>query len=67
MNDVGFQSQSNETGKTISSKRRVKDLNELQLKFVDDLTLAESIAMKTQLTPVSVQHKPQPDTFHFFF
>ena len=64
MNGVGFESQSDETGEIISSKRRVKELNELHLKFVDDLTLAESIDMKTQLTPVSVQDRAQPDTFH---
>ena len=64
VNDVGFESQSDETGEIISSKRRVKELNELHLKFVDDLTLAESIDMKTQLTPVSVQDRTQPDTFH---
>ena len=64
VNDVGFESQSDETGEIISSKRRVKELNELHLKFVDDLTLAESIDMKTQLTPVSVQDKTQQDTYH---
>ena len=50
VNDVGFGSQSNDNGEIITCKRRVKKLNELHLKYVDDLALAEAIEMKTQLT-----------------
>ena len=61
---LGFSDQSNENGEIITCKRRVKHFNELHLKYVDDLTLAESISMKSQLTQVPVVARPQPDTFH---
>ena len=64
VNEVGFDNQSNENGEIITCKKRVKQLNELHLKYVDDLTLAESIPMKTQLSEVPVQDRQQPDTFH---
>ena len=64
INDVGFSDQSNENGDIITCKRRVKEFNELHLKYVDDLTLAESISMKTQLNQVAVEARPHPDTFH---
>ena len=64
MNDVGFENQSNENGEIITCKERVKQLNELHLKYVDDLTLAESISMKTQLSEVPVHARQQPDTYH---
>ena len=64
VNDVGFKNQSNENGEIITCKKRMKQLNELHLKYVDDLTLSESISMKTQLSEVPVQVRQQPDTFH---
>ena len=64
INDVGFSDQSNENGDIITCKRRVKEFNELHLKYVDDLTLAEFISMKTQLNQVAVEARPHPDTFH---
>ena len=64
VNDVGFNDQSNQNGEIITSKRRVKAFNELHLKYVDDLTLAETITMKSQLNHVPAQARPQPDTYH---
>ena len=64
INDVGFEDQSNENGEIITCKRRVKTYNELHLKYVDDLTLAEAINMKSQMNHIPVQDRPQPDTFH---
>ena len=64
VNDVGFENQSNENGEIITCKKRVKQLNELHLKFVDDLTLSESVSMKSQLSEVPVTARQQPDTFH---
>ena len=34
------------------------------MKYVDDLTPAEAINMKTQLDQVPIESRPQPDTFH---
>ena len=64
VNDVGFENQSNQTGEIITCKKRFKQFNELHLKYVDDLTLAESISMKSQLCEISVNERPQPDTYH---
>ena len=63
VNDVGFDNQSNQNGEVITCKRRVKEYNELHLKYVDDLTLAEAISMKPQLTQLP-DTRPQPDTYH---
>ena len=62
VNDIGFDNQKNDNGDIITSKRRVKDFNELHLKYVDDLALLESIPMKKQLS----QNSPavQPYTYH---
>ena len=63
VNDIGFNDQTNENGELITCKRRVKNFNELHLKYVDDLALVEAIKMKTDLSkaPASM---PQPYTFH---
>ena len=57
INDVGFSKQSNNARELATSKRRVHDLNELHLKYVDDLSIAESINMKTQLFPLIYRRK----------
>ena len=64
INDVGFGDQSNNVGELITCKKRLKEFNTIHLKFVDDLTVAESIDMKEQLTKVSVECRPQPDNYH---
>ena len=64
INDVGFDGQTNEVGDIITSKKRIKEFNEIHLKYVDDLLIAESINMKEQLVSVPVQDKPLPDVFH---
>ena len=64
INDVGFDNQINNSGEIITCKKRVKQFNELHLKYVDDLLLAEAISMKTQLHDVPVEARPQPDTYH---
>ena len=43
INDVGFDGQVNNTGELITSKRNMKKINEIHLKYVDGLTLAEAI------------------------
>ena len=62
VNDIGFSDQTNENGELITSKRRIKEFNELHLKYVDDLALVEAISMKKQLSEMG--SIPQPCTFH---
>ena len=64
INDVGFCDQMNDLGDVITCKKRLKELNEIHLKYVDDLTLAEAVSMKTQLREVAIEDRPQPDPFH---
>ena len=63
INDVGFDGQLNSAGDLITTKKRIKDINTLHLKYVDDLTLAETINMKTQITEVALQDRPLPDNY----
>ena len=63
INDVGFVGQENNAGHLITSKNRVKDVNLIHLKYVDDLLLAETIDMNTQLDAVPLEDRPQPDPY----
>ena len=62
INDVGFEGQKNNTGDLITSKKNMKTMNEIHLKYVDDLTLAEAINLPASL--VEVPDRPQPDNYH---
>ena len=52
INDIGFNDQKNNAGDLITSKKNLKQANEIHLKFVDDLTLAEAINLPEQLGKV---------------
>ena len=62
INDVGFLGQQNATGDIITCKRKMKEMNEIHLKFVDDLTMAEAIPLKEKL--MDNPNRPLPDNFH---
>ena len=62
INDVGFPGQKNNAGEIITAKKKVKELNVIHLKYIDDLTLAEGIDMDS-LKHVGVEERPQPDAF----
>ena len=64
INDVGFEGQENNAGDIITSKRNMKATNEIHLKYVDDLTLAEAIDLPKNLVTVPNDERPQPDMFH---
>ena len=64
INDAGFEGQTNQTGDLIISKQKLRQLNEIHLKYVDDLTLAEAVTLKDQLTKVPLTERPQPDSLH---
>ena len=63
VNDSGFMGQSNNAGELITARKKIKELNTIHLKFVDDLTIAESVDMSTQLKFVPRDQRPQPDKF----
>ena len=63
INDAGYNGQENNIGELITSKKKIKEMNVKHWKYIDDLTLAESIDMASQLSPVSLVDRPQPDTF----
>ena len=62
INDAGFKEQTNNVGEMITERRNFKAANEIHLKYVDDLTIAESIKLKDSC--VTVPDRPQPDMFH---
>ena len=62
INDDGFHGQLNNAGELATSKRNMKAVNQIHLKYVDDMSLAESVNLKEML--VSVPGRPQPDNFH---
>ena len=64
INDLGFDGQENNAGEIITSKRNMKVANEIHLKYVDDLTLAEAIDLPKNLVTVPDDERPQPDMFH---
>ena len=47
----------------ITRRKKLKELNVKHMKYIDDLTLAESIDMATQLDTVPVDERPLPDSF----
>ena len=64
INDIGFEGQVNNAGELITSKRNLKRANEIHLKFVDDLTIAETVNLQDQLVKVPIKERAQPDNFH---
>ena len=62
VNDAGYENQLNNAGELIT-KKKMKELNVIYLKYVDDLSLAESIDMNSQLSQVPVDERPQPDMY----
>ena len=64
IDDVGFEGQLNNAGELITSRRNMKVANEIHLKYVDDLTLAEAINLPKTLASVSEAERPMPDMFH---
>ena len=64
INDVGFEGQQNNVGEIVTSKRNMKTANQIHLKYVDDLSLAEAISIPDQLVSLPDCKRPLPDTFH---
>ena len=64
INDLGFENQKNNAGELITRSKNLKAANVLHLKYVDDLTYAESINLKEKLVYVPESVRPLPDSFH---
>ena len=62
INDAGWDNQVNNAGAIITSKKNFKAANEIHLKYVDDMTIAEAVKLKDRLVDVPV--RPQPDPYH---
>ena len=64
INDVGFKNQINNVGELITCKKRLREANQMHLKYVDDLTLAESLILKNNLIQVPDSERVLPENFH---
>ena len=60
IDEVGFSGQENNAGDLITSKKRLKQINTSHLKYVDDLSLAETVKINSELAPVPsiIMHSP---------
>ena len=52
INDAGYEGQENRVGENITRRKNFKAANLLHLKYVDDMTLAESVDLRKKLIPV---------------
>ena len=64
INDVGFEDQLNNIGEVYTRKNHLKKANEIHLKYVDDLTLAEAVNLPTQLEQAPDGERERPDNYH---
>ena len=62
INDAGFSGQLNNAGELATSKRNIRAVNQIHLKYVDDMSLAESVNLEEML--VTVPDRAQPDNYH---
>ena len=63
IDDIGFDGQSNNVGELITRKKKVQEVNQIHLKYVDDLAIAESVDMKTQLMAIPEQERSLPAAY----
>ena len=64
VNDIGFSNQEYNVGELITCKRILRAANQLQLQFVEDLTLAESLILRQSVVSSLTTERPPPDQFH---
>jgi hypothetical protein len=62
INDAGFADQCNNVGDLITSRKNFKAANQLHLKYVDDLSIAEAVILKDNVLPAPVDRQ-QPDPY----
>ena len=64
VNDCGFEGQTNNAGDRITMKKKLKECNEIHLKYVDDLLVGEEVRMRNNLTVLPLSQRILPDTYH---
>ena len=64
INDAGFEGQTNNAGELLTSRRNMKAVNNIHLKYVDDMTLAEAIDLSDKLVHVPATSRTLPDMYH---
>ena len=64
INDIGFNDQQNNVGEIITCRRNLRATNQLHLKFVENLTMAESLILKDSVKTVPITDRPHPDPYH---
>ena len=64
INDAGFEGQTNNAGELLTTKRNMKAVNNIHLKYVDDMTLAEAIDLSDKLVHVPASDRTLPDMYH---
>ena len=57
INDVGFKNEENDVGAIATSKKKIRLANEIHLKYVDDLTIAEAVKLKDDMTNFQSESK----------
>ena len=62
INDLGFKGQTNNLGELITCRKNLRLANQIHLKFVDDLTVAESIILEESVQTVA--NRPRPENYH---
>ena len=62
INDVGFSEQVNNAGELATKMRTMELVNKIHLKFIDDLTIAESVNLR-QLKTLPPISGTLPDTY----
>ena len=63
INDAGFDGQLNNAGELLTSRRNMAIMNNIHLKYVDDMTLAEPINLADNLVHVPDSERPLPDMY----
>ena len=60
INDIGFENQKNNVGELVTVKRNMYQVNQIHLKYIDDLTIAESVDLKNlQVKPTDQRILPE--------
>ena len=64
INDAGFEGQENNAGEVLTSKRNMKKVNRIHLKYVDDMSIAEAVNLPEKLISLPDSERVLPDMYH---
>ena len=64
INDVGFEGQENNAGEVLTTKRNMKKVNRIHLKYVDDMSIAEAVNLPEKLISLPDSERVLPDMYH---